>query len=875
LADRYVIERELGHGGMATVYLAHDPRHDRPVALKVLHPDLAATIGPERFLREIKLTARLDHPHILTVLDSGETIGQLWYTMPYVEGESLRDRLRREPQLPVGDAVATAREVADALHYAHSHGVVHRDIKPENILLSGGHARVADFGIARAVSESGAERLTGTGLSLGTPAYMSPEQASGSQELDGRSDIYSLGCVLHEMLAGEPPFAGSTPQAVIGKRFVEAPAPLHRLRAAVPESLGEVVLRALAREPVDRFPSAAEFAQALANSSSTAPLRSPPPAATKRALTPPPEEPRWRLPAGVALLLIVLVLGFSVLLVWQRWGVEGVNGTDPQLLAVLPFENLGDSADAYFADGLSDGVRGKLAGVSRLRVIAGASSAEYRGTPKSPQDIARELGARYLLVGKVHLERGTGEQPRLRVSPELVEVQGHGTPTTRWQQTFEASLPGVFLVQTDIARSVAEVLGLAIGPTEAVRLAEIPTRNLAAYDAYLRGEQVSGGVANAEPMGLRRALPYYEQAIALDSTFIQAWARLSLGHSLLYLNGTPTRAVAEVARRAAQRALALGPNRAEGRLALGNYYAYVMKEDRRALEQYAAGLRLAPGNADLLTHSAFAEQNVGRWEPALGHFKEAQALDPHMVTSSIGLARALLWLRRYPEALEAVDHRLARFPADLTLLLTKAMVSLAQGDLAGARAVLHAAPREIEPAVLAAYVGFAWDLVWLLDDQQQHLLLRLSPAAFGNDVFGWAVCLAQAHAHRGDTVKARIYADSARGVAEEQLREVDDAGRRVLYGLMLAYLGRKEEAVREGLRGVALEPLSKSSNAAYFQHQLARIYLLLGKRDLALDQLEPLLKVPYYLSPGWLKIDPTFASLRGHPRFQRLVQGKT
>ncbi len=215
LADRYLIERELGRGGMATVYLAHDLRHDRHVALKVLHPELAHAVGPARFLREIRTTARLQHPHILPVFDSGEADGQLWYAMPYVEGESLRARLGHQPKLPIEEALHIASEVADALAYAHERGIIHRDVKPENILLSGGHALVADFGIARAVGQTEGDKLTGTGLALGTPAYMSPEQAAGSGALDGRSDQYSLGCVLYEMLAGEQPFTGPTPQAVI------------------------------------------------------------------------------------------------------------------------------------------------------------------------------------------------------------------------------------------------------------------------------------------------------------------------------------------------------------------------------------------------------------------------------------------------------------------------------------------------------------------------------------------------------------------------------------------------------------------------------------------------------------------------------------
>jgi len=268
LADRYRIERILGEGGMATVYLAEDLRHRRPVAIKVLRPELGAALGAERFLREIETTASLRHPHILPLFDSGEAAGLLYYVMPLVEGESLRDRLQREPQLPIDDALSIAREVADALGYAHARGVVHRDIKPENILLEAGHAVVADFGIARAVSVAGGDRLTHTGLAVGTPLYMSPEQAAAEGDLDGRSDLYSLGCVLFEMLAGQPPFTGPTAHAIARQHMV-ADAPLiTNLRPAVSIEVAEILRRAMAKDPADRFSSTSGFLQALTSSTS-------------------------------------------------------------------------------------------------------------------------------------------------------------------------------------------------------------------------------------------------------------------------------------------------------------------------------------------------------------------------------------------------------------------------------------------------------------------------------------------------------------------------------------------------------------------------------------------------------------------------------
>jgi serine/threonine-protein kinase len=255
LSGRYVLERALGAGGTATVYLAQDLKHRRPVALKVLRAELGAALGPERFTREIEIAARLQHPHILAVFDSGEAAGQLWFTMPFVEGESLRDRLRRVRQIPLEEAVRIAREVAAALDYAHRQGILHRDIKPENILLTAeGEALVADFGIARAL-EAGDEALTRTGLSVGTPAYMSPEQAAGERSLDARSDVYALGAVVYEMLAGEPPFTGPTAQAILARRFTETPRPLRTVRQMIPPAVDDAVARALARAAADRFGS--------------------------------------------------------------------------------------------------------------------------------------------------------------------------------------------------------------------------------------------------------------------------------------------------------------------------------------------------------------------------------------------------------------------------------------------------------------------------------------------------------------------------------------------------------------------------------------------------------------------------------------------
>jgi eukaryotic-like serine/threonine-protein kinase len=850
---------------MATVYLAHDLRHDRSVALKVLHPDLTTTLGPDRFQREIRYAARLQHPHILPVLDSGDAAGQLWYTMPYVEGESLGDRLRRERQLPLDDALQITREVADALGYAHSQGIVHRDIKPGNILLSRGHALVADFGIARALQVADAEPLTATGIAVGTPAYMSPEQADGASSVDGRSDLYSLGCVLYEMLTGELPYTGRTPQAVIAKRVLEPLPHVRTVRASVPVTVEQAINRALAVTPADRFATAAEFTRALAQ-----PLTDPGTTNTPAAPQPMAVGRQRRVPRGLATLALGVLLGVGMLLAWLRTRPQaGTAG--PKRLAVLPFENLGRPEDEYFTDGLTDAVRGKLTELPGLQVIARSSSSQYKHTSKSPQQIGRELGVEYLLTGTVRWEQEGGGPSRVQVSPELVQVS---TAAARWQAPFEAPLTDVFQVQGQIAGRVAGALGVALGAGERERFSERPTQNLAAYDAFLRGEEAVGGNTTLDPVALRRARDYYEQAVGLDSSFALAWAQLSRAYSLLYWSA-PNHAAAAAARRAAERSLALAPKRPDGHLALGNYYEEVRHDAPRALEQYTRGRQLAPRDARLLAWAGWAEFLLGRVEEGLADMREAEVLDPRSVDIANSLTWPLLSSRRYAEALATAERARALAPSNLLVIVTVVSAHLAQGDLVGARGILGAVPAEVAPAALVAQIATA-DLYWVLDDAQQRLLLRISPEPFGGDRAAWGLALAETHALRGDSARARAYADSARLTYEARLRDVpEDAPTHTYLGLALGYGGRRTEAIREGERGVALLPISRNAGLGTdLQRVLAWTYLLVGEPERALDQLEALLKIPYYVSPGWLKIDPNFAPLRGNPRFERLVNGQ-
>jgi serine/threonine-protein kinase len=878
LATSYALERELGRGGMATVFLAQDLRHDRPVALKVLHPDLARMLGAERFQREIKLAARLQHPHILTVHDSGETAGQLWFTMPYVEGESLRDRLGREKQLPVEAALRIAIEAARALEYAHRHGVVHRDIKPENLLLTtDGSTLVADFGIARALAE-GDERLTETGLAIGTPAYMSPEQASGDKALDGRTDVYSLGAVLYEMLAGEPPFTGPTVQAVIAKRFSGEIPRVRQARPSVPEAVDQAIQQALAPVPADRFATVAEFAQALQGAgrspTSTAPVSTPAPIPSPSVTGPSvPAVPRRRAPLVAYALVLGFILGLGVLFAWRRDHADA--GTRVRILAVLPFENLGDSSDAYFADGVADEVRTKLAQVAGLEVIARGSSIEYRRTTKRPADIARELGADYLLTGTVRWDKAGGTS-RVRVTPELVDARTGQAAHSRWGQQFDAAMTDVFQVQADIATKVVDALGVALADSARQALAVKPTENLAAYDEYLQGEAASQAMTASDLPSLRRAIAFYERAVALDSTFALAWAKLSRARSSLYGNGVPDPALGDQARLAAERARALRPREPTVYQALGDYYGSVNPVDNnRSLAQYEEGLRIAPDNVELLGTAALTEWTVGRWDSVSTRLARAALLDPRSANTARRLAVTQLYLRNYRAADSAADRAVALAPTNPRMILYKVMNCLAQGNLAEARGLISGAEARIDVTVLLQYMANFNDLYWALDDAEQRRVLEMRPGDFDDDRGAWGMVRAGLYHLRGDHPRMLVYADSARLALEEQIRaNPEDPQRHSLRGLTLAYLGRKAEAIREGQRGVEIAPVSRDAYIGpYLQLQLVRIYLVVGEPEQALDQLEPLLHMPFYLSPGWLRVDPNFAPLKRNPRFERLVAG--
>jgi len=557
LSDRYRIERELGAGGMAPVYLAYDLKHDRHVAIKVLRPDLAAALGAERFLAEVKITARLDHPHILTLIDSGNIDGTLFYVMPFVRGESLRGKLTRERQLGVDEALTIARHIAAALDYAHRQGVVHRDIKPENILLHEGEAFLTDFGIALAVSEAGRDRLTGTGLSLGTPSYMSPEQAAGDRSIDARSDIYALGAVTYEMLAGEPPVTGATVHAMIAKLISERPTSLRVLRDTVPAGADAAVMRALAKAPMDRFATAREFADALVSTASVTA------APVTRA-----SASRWKGVELAAGLLVVAVVG-AYIVTQREEPAEAAATSAIRAIAVLPLDNYSaDSTQEYFAEGMTDELTSKLAMISELRVISRGSAMQFggRNRPSTPE-IAKALNVDAIVEGSV-----TRSGDRVRITAQLIDAR---SDKHLWAESFERKSSDVLALQAELASAIASEINVRLTPGEQSRLSAAPSVNPVAHDAYLKGRYFFNRPSDEN---LQKAIAQFEAVVTLSPTFAPAYSGLSDAYTwAAYYEGFISAADAKPrAKESAERAVALDSLSAEAHTSLGVYFSVLL-----------------------------------------------------------------------------------------------------------------------------------------------------------------------------------------------------------------------------------------------------------------------------------------------------------
>jgi len=870
----YEILAPLGAGGMGEVYRARDAKLDRDVAVKVLPAHLTA--DPDslaRFEREAKAVAALSHPNILSIFDFGTHGGVSYAVTELLEGETLRGKLDGST-VTQRQAVDWCLQIAKGLSAAHGKGVVHRDLKPDNVFVSSdGHVKILDFGLAKRVDAGENEQTsaptgghTVPGTVMGTMGYMSPEQVRGIP-VDHRSDLFSFGAILYELLSGRKAFKRDTASDTIAAILKEEPPELVHSGRNIAPALDHIVRHCLEKDRENRFQSSKDIAFALSEASSPTTLSS----GAHVFDAPAPKGRGKTIGIVAAALVLAAAAGFFL---WKRPRLGGSSAaTGVRRVAVLRFENLGAADDDYFADGIADAIRGKLASVPGLEVIARGSSTPYKKTTKTPQEIARELNARYLLTATVRWQK-TGTTNRVQVSPELVEIKENEAPATKWQQPFDASLTDVFQVQSDIAARVVDALGVALAEKQEKKLSDAPTANVAAYDAYLKGEATTTAMARADVPALRKGLAYYEQAAALDPKFAEAWGRVASCRALLFTNSVPDPALAAGAMDAAKKAAEAGPEKPDGPMAFGMYYRTVERDLPRSLDEYRKAEKLAPGTPDPLRSIGRAEMHMGRWEDSIKHYDEAERLDPKNAINVGNSAQPLLYLRRCAEARQAVDRSLALAPSNLSRMAYKLQAELCMGDVDAARAVVADGVRRVGPADAVPY--FAGGAEWLLDADSFALLRRLTPAAFDGDEATWALAQAWASWRAGDASAARDYGEKAAKAVEEQVRKLPKVSFvHLSLGQALAFAGRKQEAVREALAATELEPVDKSPFTGIdMVYGLAQTYMLVGDQDQAIATLERILRSPYYVTPAWLAVDKTWDPLRQNPKFQKLLAAK-
>ena len=595
LLSRYHLDRELGRGGMATVYLATDLRHEGRVALKVLHPELSSALGPDRFLREIKLAARLNHPHIVPLFDSGEAAGHLYYVMPVVEGETLRDRLLREGQIPVEESLQIVRGIASALDYAHRQNIVHRDIKPENVMLQDGEALVMDFGIAKALSVASTETLTQTGMMVGTPAYVSPEQAAGENQIDGRSDQYSLACVLYEMISGRKPFLGPTAQAILSKRFSEPVPSLRSVHAETTEEVEVAVNRALSKDASDRFGTTMDFAKALVATHLSTPDGSP----------------------------------------IQTGASQGKS------IAVMPFTNMSSDPEGdFFADGIADEIITALSKIKALKVSSRSSSFSFKGKNEDIREIGRKLQASTILEGSV---RKAGK--RLRLTAQLVNAHNN---EQLWAERYDRELEDVFEIQDEIAQSIVAALRVVLSDDEKRAIEQVHTPNVEAYGFYLRGRQY---FHQHRRKSHEYARQMFERAIELDPEYALAHAGVADCCSFLYQYFDASPANLKRADAASLRALELAPALAEAHASRGLAVSLSGRFEE-ADREFEMAMRLDPKSFEAAYFYARSCVAQGRNEDAAKWYERAIAVRPDDYASLALLATAYFALGQTDKAIQ-------------------------------------------------------------------------------------------------------------------------------------------------------------------------------------------------------------------------------
>lgn len=867
--SHYKILEKLGEGGMGIVYKAHDTKLDRHVAIKFLPASHTTTEQDKtRFIHEARAASSLEHSNICAIYEIDETPdGQLFIVMPAYEGTPLNKRIEQGP-LPINMAVDIAIQIADGLQAAHEKGIVHRDIKSSNVFITQkGQVKVMDFGLARS---AGMIQVTKTGATVGTVPYMSPEQARG-EKVDHRTDIWSLGVILYEMITGRMPFRSDYSEAVVYSILNEEPEPPTSLRSDVPMKLEYIIKRALEKNLDDRYQSASDFMSDLGRivkHLSNTHLES---------FSVPKQTSRISFPiigiiAGVIIALILLVI-ITITYFFKPDQIEVER--ERKMLAVLPFENLGPAEHEYFADGITEEIISRLAGISGLGVIARSSAMQYKRTDKPIKQIGDELGVGYILEGTIRWETVPGAESRVRISPRLIDV---ADGTQMWSEPYEAVLTGIFRLQADIAERVTNALDIVLLAEERSTLERIPTANPEAYDLYLRALEYHN--RSNDERDVTFAVQVSERVVELDSTFAHAYSLLARSHASMYwqyYDRSSDRA--QKAREAAERAYTLAPDMAEGYRAMGYYYYHIELSYEKALNEFNKALKVQPNDADIIASIGYVYRRQGLMIEAKDMQEKAHHLDPRSAVNTYNLAATHELLRDYNEA-----ERLYRWSINLSPEWISPYVRLVyiylsrDGDTKEAQRILEKAPPTTGTRGVNSfeYASPRIDIFKETFEQALYKLSQLEVTVFEDQYIyiPRSLMLANVYGDIGRKIDARKYYTIAREELDEHLKSYPEDLRALSsLGIALAGLGLKNEALRIGRQAYDLMPVTKEAwRGTYRLEDLAHIYVMTGEYDLAVKELDTLLSIPSMMSVWLLRLDPKWKPLHGHPEFERLIK---
>jgi len=868
-AERYEVIEELGKGGMGKVYRVEDKKIKEEVALKLIKPEIASdkkTI--ERFSNELKTARQIAHRHVCKMYDLGESEGAHFITMEYVPSEDLKGMIRMTKRLSVATAIDIAKQVCEGLSEAHRLGIIHRDLKPSNIMIDkGGNARIMDFGIARSLKTKG---ITGSGVMIGTPEYMSPEQVE-SKEVDQRSDIYSLGIILYEMVTGHVPFEGDTPFSIGVKHKSEIPKAPKEINANIPDDLNQLILKCLEKEREKRYQSAGELRSELTNIEKGIPTTE---AVTQRDKPTTSKEitvtfrRRWLW----APVLIVAVILIGIGIIFLRREKPAKPAKEQKMLVVLPFENLGNPDDEYFANGMTEEITSRLSVLHGLGVISRSSAIQYKGTNKTIKQIGEELGVDYVLEGTVRWDRSPERKGRVRVTPQLNRVSDD---THLWSERYDRVIEDIFEVQSDISEQVIKQLDLTVLEPERQALFARPTDNLEAYDLMMQARDLWNEYSSSlDFQHLEKSIQLMEEAIELDPESVIFYTGLSHLHRVIYFMGhDQTEERLEKWKAVLDNAQELRPDMPEVNEALAYYYYQAFLDYDRALERLEYVQKVRPNASPFLL--AVIQRRQGKWEQSLINLEKAFKLNPQNAWFAYEVGITYMDMRMYDKAELWLNRSLTINPNELNAQLAKFYLYLtAKGDTRKARGVVESMPINKDSKI-------CWFDLCFKERNYKEAIDRLNALSFEylesqNYYFNKDLAFASVYFAQKELSLIDTHAESARMELEKAVQEhPQDPRYHSALGIAYAYLGMKDRAIGEGKYALELYPVSKDAlQGINYVYDIALIYTLIGEYEDAIDQLEYLMSIPSgsIISVRSLRLWPYWDPLRDHPRFQQLLE---